>query len=117
MVFNVGDKVRLKQDDKDELPLIVRAVKDSNLCLCISNCGNRRLWCCDLELELIETQADLKQAIREVLLDDEFLAAFAKAWQKTPLVHVDEMKLTIEPITGSESEAYYLNKLKNGESK
>ena len=85
----------------------------------------------------------IKQAIREVLLSDEFLKAFAAAWQKTPLVYNSELNLiackytgegfadtamknykspeiitsTIEPITGSESEAYYLNKLKNGESK
>ena len=91
MVFNIGDRVRLKHDSKDDLPLIVRAVKDSNLCLCISNCGNRRLWCCDLELELIETQADIKQAIREVLLSDELLKAFAAAWQKTPLIYNEEL--------------------------
>ena len=28
---------------------------------------------------------DLKQAIREVLLSDEFLKAFAAAWMKTPI--------------------------------
>ena len=149
MVFNIGDKVRLKQDTKDDLPLIVRAVKESNLFLCVSVCGIRRLWCCDLELELVETQTDIKQAIREVLLSDEFLKAFAAARVKTPILHESELNLivadetrpykswneiakeafqpvataevssdaTLEPITGSESEAYYLNKLKNGESK
>ena len=117
MGFNVGDKVRSKHDTKDDLPLIVRAIKDSNLCLCISNCGNRRFWSCDFEIELIETQTDIKQAIREVLLGDDFLAAFAAAWVKTPLIHKSELDLSIEPITGSASEAYYLNKLKNGESK
>jgi hypothetical protein len=29
--------------------------------------------------------ADIKQAIREVLLSDEFMKAFAAAWMKTPL--------------------------------
>ena len=28
---------------------------------------------------------DIKQAIREVLLSDEFMAKFAAAWMKTPL--------------------------------
>ena len=92
---------------------------------------------------------DIKQAIREVLLSEEFLKAFADAWLKTPILHQSELNLivaeeirpykswneivkesfqpittaevssdaAIEPITGSESEAYYLNKLKNGESK
>ena len=90
----------------------------------------------------------IKQAIREVLLSEEFLKAFAAAWVKTPILHESELNLivaeeirpykswneivkessqpittaevssdaTLEPITGSESEAYYLNKLKNGES-
>ena len=33
----------------------------------------------------------IKQAIREVLLSDEFLRAFAAAWLKTPILHVDEL--------------------------
>lgn len=33
----------------------------------------------------------IKQAISEVLLSDEFLAAFAAAWQKTPLVYPEEI--------------------------
>lgn len=91
----------------------------------------------------------IKQAIREVLLSDEFLKAFAAAWVKTPILHESELNLivadetrpykswneiineafqpvttaevisdvSLEPITGSESEAYYLDKLKKGESK
>ena len=91
----------------------------------------------------------IKQAIREVLLSEEFLKAFAAAWVKTPILQESELNLivadetrpykswnviveesiqpiataevssdaTLEPITGSASEAYYLNKLKNGESK
>jgi hypothetical protein len=59
----------------------------------------------------------VKQAVREVLLSDEFLTAFAAAWVKTPLIHKSEMNLTIDPITGTESEAYYLDKLKKGEAK
>ena len=30
-------------------------------------------------------EADLKQAIREVLLSDEFMTAFAAVWRKTPI--------------------------------
>ena len=30
-------------------------------------------------------EADIKQAVREVLLSDEFMKAFAAAWMKTPL--------------------------------
>lgn len=56
------------------------------------------------EIKHVNRKEELKQAIREVLLSDEFLAAFAAAWQKTPLVHVDEMKLTIEPITKEEKQ-------------
>ena len=36
-------------------------------------------------------EPDLKQAIREVLLSEEFLAAFAAAWQKTPLIKNEEL--------------------------
>lgn len=38
-------------------------------------------------------ECDLKQAIREVLLSDEFMKAFAAAWMKTPLplaMHFDD---------------------------
>ena len=59
----------------------------------------------------------IRQAIREVLLGEEFMKAFVAAWLKTPMIDKSELDLSIEPITGSASEAYYLNKLKNGESK
>jgi len=42
----------------------------------------------------------IKQAIREVLLSEEFLKAFAAAWMKTPLLHVDELNLSTEPHEG-----------------
>lgn len=35
----------------------------------------------------------IKQAIREVLLSDEFLKAFAAAWVKTPILHESELNL------------------------
>jgi len=43
-------------------------------------------------MESSEMEA-IKQAIREVLLSKEFLAEFAAAWVKTPILHVDEMNL------------------------
>ena len=33
----------------------------------------------------------IKQAIREVLLSEEFLKAFAAAWLKTPILHASEL--------------------------
>lgn len=110
MGFNIGDKVRLKHDSKDDLPLIVRAVNESNLFLCLSGCGIRRLWCCDLQLELIETQTDIKQAIREVLLSEEFLKAFSRAYMETPCIPAYEINL---PPTIVDASA--INQ--NGESK
>jgi hypothetical protein len=35
----------------------------------------------------------IKQAIREVLLSDEFLKAFAAAWQKTPIIEIKDLNL------------------------
>lgn len=35
----------------------------------------------------------IKQAIRELLLSDEFLKAFAAAWLKTPILHQSELNL------------------------
>jgi hypothetical protein len=85
-----------------------------------------------------DIEYDIKQAIREVLLSDEFMAAFAAAWMKTPIPlsnpcddkgaeRVQSLAdyppgepsegMAIAPITGSESEAYYLGKLKKGEAK
>ena len=46
-------------------------------------------------LEAIESmqgiESMLKQAIREVLLSEEFLKAFAAAWLKTPILHASEL--------------------------
>jgi len=120
MVFNIGDRVRLKHDNKENPSLMVRSEVHGQRFLCISDCGQRMVWATTHELELVESNFDLKQAIREVLLSKEFLESFAEAWMKTPLIHKSELSglyFPIEPITGSASEAYYLNKLKNGESK
>jgi hypothetical protein len=46
------------------------------------------MWVSPYSCELVhrhDPQADLIQAIREVLLSDEFMKAFAAAWMKTPL--------------------------------
>lgn len=119
MVFKGGDRVRLKDGGSDKTWIVYSVFLEMNEVLILGFKENET--CHRLvnpaEIVSVDQNADIKQAIREVLLSEEFLKAFAAAWQKTPLVHVDEMKLAIEPITGSESEAYYLNKLKNGESK
>ena len=138
--FKIGDVVRLRMGGITELPLVIRSMKDS-ICLCVSECGNWSSWEADYSLELVnrpDPQADLKQAIRDVLLSEEFMKAFAAAWMKTPIplsnpYDTKEREcirsladypfgepsegLAIAPITGSESEAYYLDKLKKGEAK
>ena len=140
--FKIGDVVRLKTDGPDTLPLIVKEFGgDGKWAYCESKCLNMRGWEKLGDIELVncpDRQADLKQAIREVLLSDEFVAKFAAAWMKTPIPlsnpcddkgaeRVQSLAdyppgepsegLAIAPITGSESEAYYLDKLKKGEAK
>ena len=140
--FKIGDVVRLKTDGPDTLPLIVKEFGgDGKWAYCESKCLNMRGWekLGDIELvRSLDPQPDIVQAIREVLLGDEFPKAFAAAWMKTPLplaMHFDDKDgeriksladypfgepsegLAIAPITGSESEAYYLDKLKKGEEK
>ena len=84
--FRIGDVVRIK--NKVELvDLIVRDIAQG-FYKCVSTCGyfEYSKAACDLELvNRPDPQADIKQAIREVLLSDEFLAKFAAAWMKTPL--------------------------------
>ena len=141
MVFNIGDRVRFKHDASEITVLVVRATLGHAGLLCVSECGRRVAWAQPDEVDLDHrpgptAKDEIKQAIREVLLSEEFLAAFAAAWLKTPILHESGLNLeipedafqpiatlqatsqaTLEPITGSESEAYYLNKLKSGESK
>ena len=89
--FKVGDVVRLKKDKADSLKLVIRGVDTTSKIrsyLCVSECGQRIRWAFFDEMELInrpDPQADLMQAIRDVLLSDEFMAKFAAAWMKTPL--------------------------------
>lgn len=85
--FKIGDVVRLKTDEPERLPLIIKEY-DGNGAMCRSECGQRCTWAAFSDLELItrpDPHADIKQAIREVLLSDEFMTAFAAAWMKTPL--------------------------------
>lgn len=113
-MFKINDRVRLKHDNKENPSLTVRSEVGGQRFLCISDCGQRMVWACDRELELVERNTDLKQAIREVLLSEDFLEEFAKAFASNlPPSTIQAWS----PITGSASEAYYLNKLKNGESK
>ena len=87
--FKIGDVVRLKTDGPDKLSLTLRCfdLTDGTV-LCMSECSRRITWVKTWELELVnrpDPQADIKQAIREVLLSDEFLTKFAAAFIKTPL--------------------------------
>ena len=85
--FKIGDVVRLKTDEPERLPLILKEF-DGNGAMFRSECGRRCTWAAFCDVELIERRdpkAELQQAIREVLLSDEFLTAFAAAWMKTPI--------------------------------
>ena len=85
--FKIGDVVRLKKDEPERLNLVL--VKfDGQGAFGVSECGRRRTWAAFEDCELVhrpDPQADLKQAIREVLLSDEFMEKFAAAWMKTPI--------------------------------
>ena len=85
--FKIGDVVRLKKDEPERLNLVL--VKfDGQGAFGVSDCGRRRTWAAFEDCELVnrpDPQADLQQAIREVLLSDEFMTKFAAAWMKTPL--------------------------------
>lgn len=93
--FQIGDVVRLKTDGPERLKLIVRDrdATDGQI-LCRSECSQRIIWVSPLSCELVhrpDPHADLKQAIREVLLSDEFMTAFAAAWMKTPIIYNEEI--------------------------
>jgi hypothetical protein len=80
--FKIGNVVRLKTDSPERLRLIVRSI-DSDCLECTSECERRRVISHGDNFELVERpdpQADMKQAIREVLLSDEFMTAFAAAF-------------------------------------
>ena len=106
--YKSGDVVRLKTDEPERLPLIVRAIETQshgNFTLCVSECGKRISWADPNALGLIsrpDPQADMVQAIREVLLSDEFMKAFAAAWMKT-LILIGEYTEPGEPTNANQS--------------
>ena len=126
MEFRIGDRIRFKHDASEITVLVVRANLGHAGLLCVSECGKRVAWAQPEEVDLDHrpgptAKEELKQAISEVLLSYEFLTAFAKAFVNTPVPSTNFPFVTndlyVEPITGSESEAYYLNKSKKGELK
>ena len=95
MGFKIGDVVRLKKDGPEKLHMIIEELVAGGA-MCRSKCGLRRVWASLAEFELThlaDPYADLKQAIREALLSDEFLKAFAAAWLKTLILHKNELNL------------------------
>jgi len=97
-MFQIGDRVRFKHDASEITVLVVRATLGHAGLLCVSECGKRVAWAqpggVGLEHRPGPTAKDeIKQAIREVLLSEEFLAAFAAAWIKTPILHESELNL------------------------
>lgn len=144
MEFRIGDRIRFKHDASEIAVLVVRATLGHAGLLCVSECGKRVAWAQPEEVDLDQrpgptAKDEIQQAIREVLLSDEFLAEFAKAFVNAPMPSTlqpvvlstqiersiaqeafewfKSEDIAIAPITGSESEAYYLDKLKKGEAK
>lgn len=93
MVFNIGDKVRLEHDHPDSIWVVVMVYEDTGRIgiLHSTKDGSQMLWVNPSRLTLVDRHADLKQAIREVLLSEEFLAAFAKAWMNTPVIYNEQL--------------------------
>ena len=86
--FKIGDVVRLKTDGPEREKLIVRDFDTTDgQMLCRSECSQRIIWASPYSCELVhrpDPQADIKQAIREVLLSEEFMKAFAAAFMVAP---------------------------------
>lgn len=91
MVFNVGDRVRFKDDKSNQYWSIVNIYPSISKVQVLSDCGNISKVVEPLLLVAFDPASEIKQAIREVLLSEEFLKAFAAAWQKTPLVYNEEL--------------------------
>ena len=106
MVFNIGDKVRLKDDHPDSQWVVMMIYHDLNkVGILHSNDSGTQMQVVDpLRLTRIDPLDEIKQAIREVLLSKEFLKAFAAAWIKTPLIHKSELDLYVEPATKEEKQ-------------
>lgn len=93
MVFNVGDKVRFKDDKTNQYWSVVNIYPSISKVQVLSDCGNISKVVEPLLLVAFDPASEIKQAIREVLLSDEFLKAFATAWLKTPILHESELNL------------------------
>ena len=102
----IGDVVRLKTDGPERLPLIVKEF-DGNGMLCRSECDRRGIWAAFDEVELIERrdpQADLQQAIREVMLSKELLEPLTAAFSAISVQAIakavaDELRLNPQQIS------------------
>jgi len=112
MVFNIGDKVRLKDDHPDSQWVVMMIYHDLNkVGILHSNDFGTQMQVVDpLRLTRIDPLDELKQAIREVLLSEEFLTAFSKAYMETPCIPNYEINLPPEIVDTSA-----INQ--NGESK
>lgn len=88
MVFKGGDRVRLKDGGSDKTWIVYSVFLEMNEVLILGFKENET--CHRLvnpaEIVLVDQNADLKQAIREVLLSEEFLKAFSKAYMETPCI-------------------------------
>ena len=91
MVFKIGDKVRFQNDPPNQHWSIVNIYPSISKVQILSDCGNISKVVDPLLLVRFDPVSEIKQAIREVLLSDEFLTAFAAAWQKTPLIYNEEL--------------------------
>ena len=107
-MFNIGDKVRLKDDATNrrwsvvDIQPAIGAVQ-----ICAKDLGMYRVVETSLLVE-VDPVSEIKQAIREVLLSDEFLREFAKAFLNAPRPSTIQ---AWDPITKSASEAYCLQKM------
>lgn len=92
-MFQIGDKVRFKDDPPHQYWSIVNIYPAISKVQILSDCGNIAKVVEPLLLVPFDPVSDIKQAIREVLLSEEFLAAFSAAWMKTPILHDSELNL------------------------
>lgn len=97
MVFKIGDRVRLEVDHPESVWVVVSIDGEANKVGIVYSVGGAVMMqtVAPSQISLVEPNSDLKQAIREVLLSEEFLAAFAKAFINAP------MPSTIQPAVTS----------------
>lgn len=98
MEFRIGDRIRFKHDASEIAVLVVRATLGHAGLLCVSECGKRVAWAQPEEVDLDQrpgptAKDEIQQAIREVLLSDEFLRAFSRAYMETPCIPAYEINL------------------------